>query len=128
MHIQIRTQKLEVSDGLRELVRRRLRFAMDRFGDRVQRVTVRLADLNGPRGGVDKHCRISVVTRSQGVVVVEGTDESLPAVVTRAIERAVRALKRANARLKPSRRRLRKEFIETSQRGPAPRWQPLPGF
>lgn len=46
-----------LSSSLAPLARRRLEFALGRLGARVRSLTVRLADLNAPRGGVDKHCR-----------------------------------------------------------------------
>lgn len=45
-----------LSPSLAPLARRPLEFALGRFGARVRSLTVRLADLNAPRGGVDKHC------------------------------------------------------------------------
>ena len=45
-----------LSPSLAPLARRRLEFALGRFSARVRSLTVRLADLNAPRGGVDKHC------------------------------------------------------------------------
>jgi hypothetical protein len=35
-------------------------FALGRFELRIRHVTVDLADVNGPHGGVDKSCRIAV--------------------------------------------------------------------
>ena len=45
-------------------IERRLRFALDRFGDRIARVFVFLHDRNGPRGGIDKICRVLVANGS----------------------------------------------------------------
>ena len=44
-------------------VERRLRFALTRFSGRIGRVNVFLTDQNGPRGGIDKTCRIVVRLR-----------------------------------------------------------------
>jgi hypothetical protein len=41
-------------DFLPDHIERRLRFALARFGSRVERVIVFLHDRNGPRGGIDK--------------------------------------------------------------------------
>lgn len=40
--------------------RRTLRAALDRFSSRVASVKVTLNDVNGPRGGLDKECKIYV--------------------------------------------------------------------
>ena len=63
MNVQIRTRGIPVTEGLRSHVERRADFALDRFAERVTSVTVRFADANGHRGGVDKVCRVEVALR-----------------------------------------------------------------
>jgi putative sigma-54 modulation protein len=53
MEIVIRTRQLDLTPALRDHVRRRLAFALGRLGPAVRAVQVTLADVNGPRGGVD---------------------------------------------------------------------------
>lgn len=48
--IDIRGQDIELTDALRAHAQRRLRFVLGRFGQRIARVTMHLADLKGPRG------------------------------------------------------------------------------
>ena len=72
---------------LPEHIERRLRFALVRFGRRIEKVFVFLHDSNGPRGGVDKVCRILVKTRGCGAVVVTETDAQWVAAVDRATTR-----------------------------------------
>lgn len=62
------------TEALREYVSRRIETAVGRFGRRVSRVTVRMLDENGPRGGVDMVCRIEAVLGHLGPVVVEHRD------------------------------------------------------
>lgn len=73
--------------ALPEHIDRRLRFALARFGDRVERVVVFLKDLNGPKGGVDKVCRILVKVRGCGVAVAAVIDSDWVAAVDRATTR-----------------------------------------
>ena len=94
MQVEIRSRKIEVDEALRAHVDRRLRFALGRFGERIVKVTVRFEDANGPRGGVDKQCRIDVALRPSGSVLVEDIDVDLHAVVDRAADRAARAVDR----------------------------------
>lgn len=68
-------------------VDRRLHFALARFGPRIARATVALEDANGPRGGVDKTCRIVVRLRSGGDVVASVDDVDWHAAVDRATTR-----------------------------------------
>lgn len=58
MKVDIQGLGLRLSASLVEHGERRLRFALTRISDRIRRVTVRLGDVDGPRGGEDKFCRI----------------------------------------------------------------------
>lgn len=79
-----------------ELARRRLEFALGRFAGRVRSLRVRLTDLNGPRGGRDKTCVVSVrLDRPRLVIVIEDTDADERVAISRAAERAARAVARA---------------------------------
>lgn len=54
----------------RGLAVRRIRLALRRLKWLAPRTRVHLCDINGPRGGVDKRCRIEVVTDSTRPVVI----------------------------------------------------------
>lgn len=58
MEVQIKAKGLPSAKHLRNHAARRIRSALERFGHAVQSVTVRMSDINGPRGGADKLCRI----------------------------------------------------------------------
>lgn len=53
---------------MRESVERRVRFALRRLKALVPRADVQLADVNGPRGGLDKRCQIELRTDGAGSV------------------------------------------------------------
>ncbi len=72
---------------LPEHIERRLRFALARFGNRVERVVVFLKDLNGPKGGIDKVCRILAKVRGCGVTLAAVIDSDWIAAVDRATTR-----------------------------------------
>src|SRR4051812_10993910 len=72
MQLEMRGVNYVLSDGLKDYIERRLRFTLGRFPARIDRLTVRLSDVNGPRGGIDKRCRIALVLIPRGVVMVEG--------------------------------------------------------
>jgi ribosome-associated translation inhibitor RaiA len=100
MQLHIKGQNLFLAPAVIVRTERRLRFALSRFADRLDRVTVRLADLNGPRGGVDKQCRIIVRLRPGGEVVIEDTANDVEAVIDRGADRVQRAVARALARMR----------------------------
>lgn len=78
----------------RERLERRLHFALGRFSGHVQRVSVYLSDVNGPRGGADKLCRITAEMPGHGRAVVEGVDDSLMVAIDRTAERVGQAVRR----------------------------------
>jgi ribosome-associated translation inhibitor RaiA len=94
MHIDIHAQGVTLTDGLRNQIERRLRFALAHSSHRIGRVNVRLADTNGPRGGVDKYCRVEVTLNGLPPVVIEDIQPDLQTAVDRATGRAGRTVSR----------------------------------
>ena len=97
MRFSVSGDRVEVTTDLREFIDRRLYFALGRFGPAIDHVTVRVGDVNGPRGGVDKHCQIVVKLRASrsNPIAVDDIDEDLYAAVTQASNRAGRTVARA---------------------------------
>ena len=72
MLINIQAHGFSVTRAIREYVEERIHFALSRIGHRLRRVDVRLSDLNGPRGGIDKCCLIEVrIDRHPPIVVTD---------------------------------------------------------
>ena len=70
-------EKSSVSEGLHDFITRRLHFVLGRFAREIERVTVRVGDLNGPRGGTDKRCHMEVKLRGLGDVLGEASPTTL---------------------------------------------------
>ena len=70
-----------------------LLFALGRFSSRIRRVIVRLQDLNGQRGGLDKRCHIEAQLSGRGLLVVDVRDMELESAVARAAERIRRRIR-----------------------------------
>ncbi len=87
MQVELRIRRASHGDALRMYLERRLFFALGRFADRVGRVLVRVHDINGPRGGVDKQCRITVALLPYGSVHLQETHTDLYRAVDRASHR-----------------------------------------
>ncbi len=96
-HIRVRVRPAaRWSRDIVDVAGRRMAFAVGRFAGRVRSVTVRLADINGPRGGADKQCQVSVrLTHPRRLIVVEDVDVNEVTVISRAAERLSRAVARA---------------------------------
>ncbi|NQW04902.1 MAG: ribosome-associated translation inhibitor RaiA [Acidobacteria bacterium] len=100
MTITIHTHGLDLTDGIHEHVHRRLRYALGRFSDKLTRIVVRLSDENGPRGGVDKRCLVTVGVPGQPDVVVKASKSDLFVAVDRAANGAWRSLVKRLKRLR----------------------------
>lgn len=98
MRIEMQAHDFPITDGLRAHVERHVGRAIERLDEHVRRVEVRLFDLNGPRGGVDKGCRLHLRLGGLPDVLAEDTAQDLYAAVTRSAARARRNLKRRIAR------------------------------
>ena len=94
MEVDIQTRNFVLTEGLRSHVQRRLFFAMARFQGRVQRITVRLSDTNGPRGGLDKCCHLQIRVDGVPDIVVSSTEKDLYAAISGSAERAGQSLRR----------------------------------
>lgn len=80
---------------LRDLTERRVRFVLRRMSWLVPRAEVRLSDMNGPRGGVDKRCQVELKTDGSGSVVVTSVAKDWRSALEQALARAARLLMRA---------------------------------
>ncbi len=94
MRIHVQSRALEHTEALHGYVQRRLLFALSRFGARVQSVRVRLDDLNGPRGGIDKRCQIDAHLGPWGDVRIEQSAGEVHAAIDRAADRLQHAVAR----------------------------------
>jgi len=102
----IRLVEGEAGPDDRAYIRRKLGTRLGKFADSIERVSVRTRDVNGPRGGIDRMCRIKVVLRGLPSVVYESRDVRLNAAVDGALAGVARAVHRSlqRRRMKPLRR------------------------
>lgn len=92
MRIDLQCNGVESPSGLREYVARRMRFAIGRFRDQIRWARVKVADVNGPRGGVDKRCVVQLRLRSCPDVIFSVTELEARSAIDRAAERVARVL------------------------------------
>jgi ribosome-associated translation inhibitor RaiA len=98
-------EKTSSSTDLHDFITRRLHFALGRFAPEVERVTTWVEDVNGPRGGVDQHCRMEVKLRGLGNVLSEARANDVEAAVAFAAESLGRGVARALERRRHTKRR-----------------------
>jgi len=96
--IDVRSKTGAAESNIRQFVERRITFALDHLRD-VHRIAISIEDVNGPKGGVDKHCLI-VAEFGFASIVMEETQPDWQIAVARAIHRLARKasekLQRAN--------------------------------
>lgn len=98
MRIDIRANGFELTEAIREHAARRLRFALTHTDEHVRWVAMHLGDVNGPRGGKDKRCRIRVMLKGRPDVVIDDVETDLYAAIDRAAKRAGRSVVRCVTR------------------------------
>lgn len=112
MQIDTKTRDFPLMDALRSHAERRLRYALSSLGEPIQRVVVRLSDINGPRGGVDKRCRLQLVLAGLPDLVIEDTEADMYVAIDRASDRAGRTLARTMDRRKTGSNRKERRVFE----------------
>lgn len=94
MQLDIQTNGFSLTDGIRNYATRRMQFALDRNDGHIMHVKISLADINGPRGGVDKKCQINMALAGHRNIVIEDTEADLYVAIDRASDRCARTLSR----------------------------------
>ena len=112
MQIAIRTSHLNLQPEQRQRIERRASFALARLSAVIKRVEVSLADTNGPRGGVDKRCRVLVHLDGRSTAFVEDRDSDLATLIDRAMDRAGRAAHKRVDLATPGRRITRPQRVQ----------------
>lgn len=91
----IRATASEVDEVDKEYLRRKLGRKLGKFASSIERTSVRLDDVNGPKGGIDKRCRIKVVLSGLPSVLIEEQHHSMQAAMDGAVARTERAVRQA---------------------------------
>jgi hypothetical protein len=102
-----------LTDDDHSYIRHKLRTMLGKFATSVQRVSVRVTDLNGPRGGVDKVCAIKVMLGGLPSVVVIRRHATVQAAIDAALHgigQAVRGIV-GRRRMKPLRNRIARRDV-----------------
>lgn len=94
MNLAIHRQHVLLPKEAREYLLRRLEFALDRLADRIHRIEVFVADVNGPRGGIDKKCRVVAYLSGTHPICVEGCSNQWEPLFSQVAHRLAYAVRR----------------------------------
>ncbi len=108
MKTDIQARSFSLTDSLRHAVESEARQYQHDFPEKLHSLSVRLFDVNGVRGGLDKGCLVFArIGRGQATVVASGIDSDLYRAITAAFARLSRGTRHSldrNRRLRrPSR-------------------------
>lgn len=103
MRVQIRRRNLELNPELMAYFERRVRISLARFGDKIQRVTVRMSDVNGPKGGFDQKCAVHLTLSDGTSILAEQTDFALDIALGKALRTATRRVRESEDRVRSRR-------------------------
>jgi ribosome-associated translation inhibitor RaiA len=101
----VRLLGVELDDDGQAYVRRKLGMKLGKFARSIERISVRVTDTNGPRGGVDQVCNIKVVLSGLPSVVIERRHAALHAAIELALRATEQAVRKSihRRRMKPLR-------------------------
>ena len=94
MQLDLQSRPFTMTAALKHAVRTQLARLQARFGDWLHYARVRLEDVNGPRGGVDKRCRMVFGLPQMQPIVVQARSEDMYQAIHQASRRAEQALDR----------------------------------
>ncbi|MFT6047884.1 MAG: putative sigma-54 modulation protein [Arenicella sp.] len=98
MQIVIHSNDFPLTSALYLFIRRHAKKSMRACSDQVDRVVVRLKDVNGPKGGEDKECCVEVRLASFAPIVVSKRSSDAYASISQALGRASRTTLRQLAK------------------------------
>jgi putative sigma-54 modulation protein len=104
MKTEVRFRGLEPSDALRDHAAQRIHSHLSRFSNEVTNVLVRISDVNGPKGGLDKRCQVTVRGSRFGSATVDELSGDAYSAVDMAAERIGRSIGRELERVRSVRR------------------------
>ena len=102
MHVIFETRDPQAAP-LREMALGRLKFVLRRLGALVARARLRLSDVNGPRGGIDKQCQVELKTDGGGNVLITAASHDWRTAINDALARAAQVMRRQLQRSRPDR-------------------------
>ena len=91
----IRVNGVDLDAEQRAAIRQGLGKKLGKYAHAIERVSFRVSDANGPRGGVDQVCRVKVVLSGLPSVLFESQASALVDAVNGALDGTERAVRRS---------------------------------
>lgn len=94
MKSMIIAKGIDASQSLRDYISDRIDEALSCAQDSIHYITVRISDMNGPKGGIDKRCQINLKLPGLPAVVVSEVSANINGAIDRAAQRAGKVVER----------------------------------
>ncbi|WP_082584539.1 HPF/RaiA family ribosome-associated protein [Noviherbaspirillum sp. Root189] len=111
MQVHFISNEFFLSPSLHDHLSKRLQFAFVSLQNKIATVSVRLRDLNGPKGGRDMLCQVSVVIPGRPKLLVKDIQEDMYAAIDSAVKRASYRASRIIARQRQAVRKITRPVI-----------------
>ena len=98
MQIIIQSKGVDIDQNIKNFVDNHMRFVFTRYGEYVICIEVMLIDINGPKGGIDKRCRVKLKLGSRATIVIQETQEDLYSAIKLCSARLKRSVERSITR------------------------------
>lgn len=107
MKVEIQSQDFSITESLDYFIHKQIETSMKACSNQIERITVRLKDLNGPKGGRDKACSVEVQIANFPAVIVSKRSSDAYSSIRKAVGRASRVTLRRLKKRKPDKIELR---------------------
>lgn len=94
MQFNIKSNNLTLNSQLQQEFKQKVRNIFARTRQKISGITVTLSDINGPRGGKDKQCKVKLNLPGAPVILVIAREDNLRKAFSSALSRANQTLKR----------------------------------
>jgi ribosomal subunit interface protein len=115
MLVHIQSKHFSLSEALSKYVKNKVQIMLGRYESKIIRVDVSLFDINGPKGGEDKCCKIIVKINGTSSIVIQETAEDLYDAINTCTRRGRRAVKRQLSSHVRTRRKIKEILLLTSK-------------
>ena len=94
MEILIQSKAVEVSSRARLAIKSRIETVLKNLEHYVDRVSVHFDDINGPKGGMDKQCKVKISLIAMPPVVISVQEDNAQTAFTIAFAKGLATLKK----------------------------------
>lgn len=94
MELTITNLNVDISQDNLSQIKQKTRRMFSHICDSVQAIKVVVDDINGPKGGKDKHCRVVIFSKNRPDIVISDNQSSAMSAINNALNRAKATLLR----------------------------------